>query len=435
MILIPAFLFARSSSAVKMTKSEMQWEDNLDAERASNIARRFAIEDLALKYRTTLKTAEQLLATGMVAERQTRVKSPKSPDVIEIDDSPRKVKVEMTQEDMEVDVEGPHSSQSFSRETDSLKQEAGRQPTGSRSPFDQACTSPRSERVFSFPERSATANHVSAFQRHSYPTPRFSSQTWPYCVTYPYLTRNGTLARNYPFLCTSAGAKPVPSYLPFELLKHRYRLAVGRSRQERSRVFGTQEERHHAPLSPAQRPRTFVSSEERLKTFAPLREERPQAFAPSENGLRTSVPRDERPRVLTLEEEKERFLYDKRSRVFAKEGETSELYEQRPRSYTPPSARRDFTTGHPKTNTTKPRRHSDDAVTNSNRPSVLVMQRSLSNPTGFGKAAKHGANDETCACSDEHQSDSDSSETPPLATESPSSNDANNTGKISGIFE
>ncbi len=419
-----------------MTKSEMQWENNLDTERASSIARRFAIEDLALKYRTSLKMAEKLLASGTVVERQSRV-SPKSPEVIEIDDSPREIKVAVTDEDMDVDVEGFQSSQGLSRES-SLKQEPHFQQARSP-PFDRARASPRSGQVFVFSSRNKSNNHVSPFQRQSYPTSRFASQTWPYCVTYPYLTRNGTFAGRYPLPYNVAGMKGLPRHLPIELLRNRYRLVTGQrvSQGERHRGFGTPEERSHVPTSTEQRPRMFASSDERPRMFVPMPEERPQPYAPSEERPRTFSPSDERPRVWTLEEKKERVLNEKTYRVFTSEGENSRLYEQRPRSYTPPDARVDSTTtGYLNSTTLKPRRHSDDAVTNYTRPSVLVMQRSLSNPSTALEVHKHESNCEQCACADDHQlTDSDSSATPPLAQEGESSSSDTNKGKISGTFD
>ena len=411
----------------------MQWEDNLDTERASSIARRFAIEDLALKYRTSLKTAEQLLATGVVVDRQTRVKSPKSPDLIEVDDSPSAIKVEVTQEDMDVDIEGLQTSQ---RLENSFKQGDVLQPTTSPS-SDQAYTSPRSRTAFSFPSGNKTTNYISSFQRHSYPTPRFASQTWPYCVTYPYLVRNRTLTRSYPFLYTTAGAKPLQRNFPFELLKNRYQLAhaAERTSQERPWGFGTPEERYHVPIAPVQSPTTFASSakvpEERPRTFEPLPDERSQTFVTSEKRPRTFLPHEQRSRVLTLEEETERFFNEEKSQDLTHEGEISGLYGQRPRSYTSPGDRREHATGHLKDNTIKPRRHSDDSMTNVNRPSVIVMQRSLSNPSAFCKEHKHGPNDKQCA-DENHFTDSDSSATPPLAQEeSPSSSEANK-GKTTG---
>lgn len=387
----------------------MQWEDNLDAERASTIARRFAIEDLALKYRTSLKTAEQLLATGMVVERQMRAKSPKSLDVIEIDTT-EEIKVEVAQEDMDVDVEGVQSRQELFREK-SLKQEPSHFQASSRSPpFQQHGTSPRSRQAFVFAARTRSTNDVSPFQRHTYPDPRFSTHTWPYRVTYPRITKNGTLPRSYPFLYTIAGSKTQPRYVPIDLLRNRFRWAQTAQRASqglRPRVFNTPEERHRVPVPTEQRPRGFTPPEESLRVFASS-EERPKTFAPPE----------ERPRVWTLEEEKARLLYEKRPRVFTFEGAQSQLHEKRPRSY-----EGDSETEH--SNTLKPRRHSDDAVTNFNRPSVLVMQRPLSNPSTPSKEHRDESNYEQCTCNDEHH-DSDSSTTPPLAQEGSSSSGEGN---------
>lgn len=403
-----------------MTKSEMQWEDNLDTERASSIARRFVIEDLALQYRTSLQTAEKLLATDIGAERQPRCKEPTSPDVIEIDKSPRKVKVEVAQEDMDVDIEGEGSNREFSFENNAQQEQNRFQPI-ERPPIDPPGSSYCPKQPFVFSTISKSTNPVRPFShRHSYPSLRFSSQMWPYSTTYPYMTTKGAFARSYPLLHGTAGSKNIPSYLPIELIRNRYHWAQSAqeaSLEEKPRVFHTPEKRTQVFPPPEQRPWTFMSPEKESRTFA----------SSEESSQR------ERPRVSTFEDEKVRFLYQKKPPVFTFEREQSQRYEDQTRSYTPPGTGI-FTTGRPKSNTLKPRRHSDDEVTNFNRPSVIVMQRSLSNPATPGKEHRHETNCGQCTCTDDHHStDSDSSATPPLAQEESSSNN-DNKGKIKGAF-
>ena len=398
-----------------MTKSEMKWEDNLETEHASNIARRFVIEDLALQYRTSLQTAEKLLATDIEAERQPKCKEPNSPDVIEVDKSSRKVKVEVTQEDMDVDVEGEGSNQEFSFENNVQQEQNHFQPI-ERLPIDLPRSSPCPREPFVFSTISKSTNPIMPFgHRYSYPRLRFSSQMWPYSTTYPYMTTNRAFARNYPFLHGTAGSKNFPRYLPIELLRNRWaQSAEEASLEERPRVFHKPEKRTQVFPPPEQRPWTFTSPEKESRAFV----------SSGENS------RQERPGVSTLEEEKARFLYQERPPVFTFEREQSQQYENQPRNYTPSSTKVSTTEG-PKSNTVKPRRHSDNEVTNSNRPSVIVMQRSLSNPSSPGKEHRHETNYGQCTCTDDrHSTDSDSSATPPLAQEELLSSSNDNKGKI-----
>lgn len=405
-----------------MTKSEMQWEDKLDTERASSIARRFVIEDLALQYRTSLQTAEKLLSSDIVAERQPRCEEPSSPDVIEVDKSPRKIKVEAAQEEMDVDIEGVGSDQEFSFEKSVQHKQNHFRPT-ERPLVDESPSYQSPRQPFAFPTLSKSTNQIMPFShRHSFPSLRFSSHTWPYSVTYPYISTKGAFARNYPFLHGTGGSKNIPRYLPIELLRNRYRWP--QSVQE-----ANPEKRHGACHTPEKRAQAFPPPEQISRTFAST-EENPRAFVSSAENTR-----QERSRVSTLEEEKARVICQERSPVFTFEREQSHEYENRPWKYTPPGAKT-VTTGHPKSNTLKPRRHSDDEVTNSNRPSVIVMQRSLSNPGSPGKEHRHETNYGQCTCTyDHHSTDSDSSATPPLAQEESLSSSNDNKGKISELSE
>ena len=324
-----------------MTRSEMNWEESLDNERASSIARRFAIEDLALKYRTSLKTAEKLLTTGIVVERQTRSESP---DVIEVDDSSNHDTKDFGDERMDVDVEGLGTSEKLFREKNMNRNEMNFQPT--RSPtYDQTPShstdySPRSRQPFVFPAKTKSVNPVAPFHRHTFPNPRFSTYTWPYCATYPYVTRNGAFARGYPFLYTIAGSRTLPRHIPFEMLRNRPRSASSTSQR------GIPEERLQEVSLPEERPQVFTQQGERSRMLTPP-EERLRLPTSPEKSPPVYPLVEERRRSLTLQEEKVRLfkLSEERPRVFTFEAEKS-LLEQRPRSYTPPGS--GYATEHPK---------------------------------------------------------------------------------------
>ena len=424
-----------------MTKSEIQWERNFDEERASNIARRFAIEDLALKYRTSLKTAEKLLATGMIVERHTDSKSPKSPDTIEIDDSPNQTKLE-PQDEMEVDVERLETDHELFSGDKYRKQDDDYFQTTKSPLFElhRSQFSPRPRQAFVFSTKSTSP--VALFDRHCYSSPRFSSQTWPYSVTYPHFARETRFTRSYPLLYSMAGSKSLTRHIPVEVLRNYYREGQpveGKSQEEilherteeavpqlqkpQTYTFPTDRFRRIAP------PRKFLPSEERPHAVAPP-EERPRVFMPSQERPRVFLPPEERAMLRTFEEENARWskISEEKSKAFSLDGVKLErLYEKRPRSYTPPGLKEDL-----KESMLKPRRHSDDTVSNLNRPSVLVMQRSLSNPVT--PCQEHGReNYEQCAWNEENLlTDSDSSATPPLAQEGSSSSSDSSKGKISG---
>ncbi|XP_028399692.1 Krueppel-related zinc finger protein 1-like isoform X2 [Dendronephthya gigantea] len=408
-----------------MTKSEMQWERNFDEERASSIARRFAIEDFALKYRTSLRTAEELLTSGMTVERHAdESKGPKSPDIIEIDDTSNETKLE-SHEDMEVDVERLDTDHELVyRERENDRKQATKIP-----PFGYHRSrqfSPRSRKVFVF--SSKPTSPTDTFNSHSYPSPRFSSQTWPYCATYPHLARETSFARSYPLLYNMTGSKTLPRHVPIELLRNYY--SGGQTVDEKRKPKEAPHETSQEELSRIQKPRMLTLQAERSRRFAPPRrfspsEERPRAsappeespriFIPSQAGPRVFLPKEERATPRTFEEENARWskMSDEKSETFSSNGVRFErLYEKRPRSYTPPSVKEEL-----KQSLLKPRRHSDDTVSNVNRPSVLVMQRSLSNP--ITTCHDHGEDHcEPCSWTEENQlTDSDSSATPPLAQE------------------
>lgn len=463
------FVFGRFCNPTAMTKSEITWESDLDNERASSIARRFALEDLALKYRTSLLTAEKLLAKGVVVGRQAR---PEYPDVIEVDDSSNETKVKLdddrhkyakvfVDEEMDVDVEGLETSQELkSAKREMMEVQQTRSATNDYNRSQSFDSSPRSlpRQSFVFPTKSKSTNHVAAFHRHTFPNPRFLSHTWPYCVTYPYLTPNGAVLRGHPILYATANSRTMPRYSPSETLRNRYRLATSAKEHtkpsERTRVFMPPEQRPWGFTSPEEVPRGFSPTEDRPRELI-QQKERPQRSTPPDERPRGFTPPEERPwvfplveksRALTIDEEKRQLFNSLEERPLVK----SQQPEKRRRSYTLPLPG-EYTTEHPKSNaivprcrsndalpsdcctehpkscTVKPRRHSDDTITNYSRPSVLVMQRSLSSSS---------ETTENSTWNDDHQlTDSDSSATPPPTQAGTSSSSESNKGKIRGKFQ
>ena len=387
-----------------MTKSEMEWEAKLD-ERANSIARRFAIEDLALKYRTSLETAEKLLAKEVLIEKQDRAESPKPSEVIEIDGSLKQIK---TEEDMDVDVDGVEPYSRFHREKVFKRNERHFRPIKSP-PL-------RAQNGFVYPVSST--NHVTPFHRGAYQNPRYAFQTWPYCVTYPYQARDETFARKFRFLPTHAGLKTLPTYPSIHLLRNR--LITG---EETSRVFTPPIQRPLTQTRPEERTREEIPSEERYREYT---RERPRDSVFSNEKRTFSSQERNVPVPITLGEKGLLFSGHKPWDCSSK-GNKPQLYEQRPRSYTPPTVKGDVTTEYPG----KPRRHSDDSVTNFHRPSVIVMQKSLSNPVIPSNEEAEESNYKQHTCHDDHQlSDTDSSDTPPLPQEGSASGGESSKGEI-----
>lgn len=207
------FCYIQGSSNFVMTKGQSQLEENSNSEKASYLATRFAIEDFALKYRTSLQMAEQLVMNNLTVAPV----SPRIRDDLEVraawsaamECHNHRMKPD-EEEDMEVE-SGLESRETTHESCDvkeglSLKREVVTNPPHSSSRVGyrelpayvpRITLKPRS--AFPFPGRSFADMYKNRMEGHANLT-AFNQHMWPYYrVAYPpYIIPMQMFNRGYP---------------------------------------------------------------------------------------------------------------------------------------------------------------------------------------------------------------------------------------------
>ncbi|XP_046860531.1 uncharacterized protein LOC124453726 [Xenia sp. Carnegie-2017] len=320
-----------------MTKSEMNWEDNVDSTYASDLARRFAIEDLAMQYRTSLTKAEKILSSGMKDEEKMAWETPQDPseENAENQTSGRTCNFsndinywpnEM-EDDNEIDVETVEVE---------LEQTAH---LHSRKRYFQDCHLVPSTQKFH--NLSTVPNHSSTLFKNSYVNHWYPSHTHPYNVTYtPSISytsssrNNGYSPHNYSFIHDQVRSNVLRSK---EEAKRNYRFHNYDNTKnliannEESRQYTRNGKRWQILPMPGISqentiPQEFVAYCDTQQEFV-TSNEKSQAVVPPEESLRSLTFKEEKQQARKLTEERPQIFYlEQKRRQYARDDPEATLH-------------------------------------------------------------------------------------------------------------